>query len=575
MGSIRRLEYLKVFAAVIILILGDGWSIPVLAAPSFAPEVDITKEGSVHASTTSPGYPAELSIDGDPTTSWFSTGPEPNGVPTRFEWTQGRDDLITTIYLHGNGENGTPDFRTHYGFGSVTVRVLDASGNVVFEQKDIPLPGTPDPDVTVHPNVTGRTVVLLFSGHESKDCGGFSELQVKADRTPPPPPPALPTNAPPKPIPSATPVTVAPGAVIVSDDFNRADADRCKLGAADNALGGNRTLYFLPIFPTNGTDASKPIGANLVSGALQNNGNDFGGFQFALSPPCNVPIGTVRGTDLGQDLNIRAELLVPTNAGRLITQAGPYFRSRAAAYGDGIIGGASAGYWVQLLSTGEIVVKSLNPWAPIATGGKPASFDPGAIHTLEIAASADQLQVALDGELLSFNQDKQVVTKIHISSTSGSNDGTVGIAFGAEQNRGQIGGQRADNVIVTAFKPLDGLPIQNNFAVPPSTVAPTSTAAATATIAPVATETATSAPTIAPTVVAAVTPQVALAPTLIPSNATVGDCDADGKLTELDALCALEMSTGLRASSSQMDLDGDGTVSSRDAVIILQRAVQK
>lgn len=553
-----------------------AWGAPVSAAPPVAPEIDITREGTVRASTTYPGYPAELAIDGDPTTSWFSTGPEPNGVPTRFEWTHGRDDLITTIYVHGNGENATPDFRTGYGFGSVTVQVLDTGGKVVFEQKDIPLPGSPDPDVTIHPNVTGRTVVLLFTGHESPDCGGISELQVKADRTPPPPPPQVQaTNTPPKPAPSPTQKAVAPGDIIVSDDFNRADADRCDLGAADNALGGDRKLYYLPIFPTNGNDATHPIGANLVAGAAQNNGNDFGGFQFALSPPCQAAIGTIRGTNLGQDLNIRAELNVPTNAAGLITQAGPYFRSRAAAYGDGIIGGASAGYWVQLLSTGEIVVKRLNPWAPIATSGKPAAFDAGAIHTLEIAAGADQLQVELDGKLQSFNQDNEVVTKIHISPTSGSNDGTVGIAFGAEQNRGQIGGQRADNVIVTAFKPLDDLPVQNNFAVPTSTVAPTSTAAPTATIAPAATEAATSAPTIAPTVVAAVTPQVALAPTLIPSNATAGDCDGDGKLTELDALCALEMSIGLRASSAQMDLDGDGTVSSRDSVIILQRAVQK
>lgn len=560
----------------LLLDAGWGWSPPALAAPLFAPEVEITKEGSVHASTTSPGYPAELSIDGDPTTSWFSTGPEPNAVPTRYEWTHSRDDLITTVYLHGNGENATPDFRTGYGFGKVTVQVLDGGGNLVFEQKDIPLPGSPDPDVTVHPNVAGRTIVLLFSGHESPDCGGISELQVKADRTPlppPPPPQVQATNAPPKPAPSPTQKAVAPGDVIVSDDFNRADADRCNLGAADNALGGDHKLYYLPIFPTNGNDATDPIGANLVSGAAQNNGNDFGGFQFALSPPCNVPIGTVRGTDLGQDLNIRAELLVPTNAAGLITQAGPYFRSRAAAYGDGIIGGASAGYWVQLLSTGEIVVKSLNPWAPIATSGKPASFDPGAIHTLEIAAGADQLQVALDGRLQTFNQNDQLITKVNIPSTSGANDGTVGIAFGAEQNRGQIGGQRADNVTVTAFKPLDGLPVQNNFASP--TAAPTATAAPTGTSTLAATETSTPAATAAPTTPAAVTPQVALAPTLIPSNAAAGDCDNDGKLTELDALCALEMSTGLRVSSAQMDLDGDGTVSSRDAVIILQRAVSK
>jgi hypothetical protein len=44
-------------------------------------------------------------------------------------------------------------------------------------------------------------------------------------------------------------------------------------------------------------------------------------------------------------------------------QAGPYFRSRAAAPGDGIVGGASRGYWVQLHSNGMVRIKRLNPHA--------------------------------------------------------------------------------------------------------------------------------------------------------------------------------------------------------------------
>ncbi|MGB8648840.1 MAG: cohesin domain-containing protein, partial [Anaerolineae bacterium] len=54
-----------------------------------------------------------------------------------------------------------------------------------------------------------------------------------------------------------------------------------------------------------------------------------------------------------------------------------------------------------------------------------------------------------------------------------------------------------------------------------------------------------------------------------------GDCDGDLKLTEVDALCALEMSTGIRASRLIMDIDASGDVTSRDAVVILQRAVGK
>lgn len=52
-----------------------------------------------------------------------------------------------------------------------------------------------------------------------------------------------------------------------------------------------------------------------------------------------------------------------------------------------------------------------------------------------------------------------------------------------------------------------------------------------------------------------------------------GDCDGDLHVTELDALCALEMSVKLRAVQLIMDMDKSGDVTSRDAVIILQRAV--
>ena len=180
-----------------------------------SPESDITREGSATASTTASGFPASLAIDGDPTTSWFSTGPEPGGVPTHFTWTHGRNDLITTIFIHGNGQNRTPSFRNNFGFGNVVIQVLNAANQVVWQQS-VPLPGTPDPDVTVRPNVIGRSVQLLFTGHESKDCGGFSELRVMADRNPPTatpvPPSPTPTDVPP---PAPTPTLAAPAATAV------------------------------------------------------------------------------------------------------------------------------------------------------------------------------------------------------------------------------------------------------------------------------------------------------------------------------------------------------------------------
>lgn len=58
-----------------------------------------------------------------------------------------------------------------------------------------------------------------------------------------------------------------------------------------------------------------------------------------------------------------------------------------------------------------------------------------------------------------------------------------------------------------------------------------------------------------------------------PSGIARGDCDGDSHINELDALCALEMSVQLRPVQLLMDMDNTGDVTSRDAVIILQRAV--
>lgn len=58
-----------------------------------------------------------------------------------------------------------------------------------------------------------------------------------------------------------------------------------------------------------------------------------------------------------------------------------------------------------------------------------------------------------------------------------------------------------------------------------------------------------------------------------PGGIPHGDCDGDLHLTEVDALCALEMSVQLRPVQLIMDMDNSGDVTSRDAVLILQRAV--
>jgi hypothetical protein len=157
---------------------------PTTAAPTTRPPVpaDVTKEGAVQASSEYPGgqFPAGLALDGDPTTSWFSGG-DREGPTSTFTWTHPTDDVITAVQIVGNGANANPAFRRNFGFRTVTVNVLDAGGAVVFTE-DRDLPGTPDPDVVVTPNARGRSVQLVFTGHESPDCGGIAELTVTAAR---------------------------------------------------------------------------------------------------------------------------------------------------------------------------------------------------------------------------------------------------------------------------------------------------------------------------------------------------------------------------------------------------------
>jgi hypothetical protein len=49
------------------------------------------------------------------------------------------------------------------------------------------------------------------------------------------------------------------------------------------------------------------------------------------------------------------------------------------------------------------------------------------------------------------------------------------------------------------------------------------------------------------------------------------DCDGDGQITSRDAMCALRMSVKLTPTQTATDMDGDGQVTSRDAVVFLQQ----
>lgn len=143
---------------------------------------EITGGGWVRASSYFSGwfsdYPAELSLDGDRSTSWFSEGIAVDGDVSTYEWYTTDDHCIDHITIYGNSENEDEDFRTGFGYESVTIIVKDSSGDTVYEET-VSLEGTPDPTIDLAPDaVLGNQVILELSGHESPDCGGFSELSV-------------------------------------------------------------------------------------------------------------------------------------------------------------------------------------------------------------------------------------------------------------------------------------------------------------------------------------------------------------------------------------------------------------
>ncbi|HNF93836.1 MAG TPA: hypothetical protein PLQ75_04210, partial [Anaerolineales bacterium] len=147
------------------------------AVPTTMANAEIAAEGTVDVSSIyDANFPASLSIDGDPTTSWFSAGPDVDGT-TRFVWTGVQEDFIATIDLVSNKDNEVVEFRTDYGFESVLIQVYTAEDKLAYEET-VSLAGTPDPDIQITPNVVGQWIWIIFSGSEAQDRGGFAELKV-------------------------------------------------------------------------------------------------------------------------------------------------------------------------------------------------------------------------------------------------------------------------------------------------------------------------------------------------------------------------------------------------------------
>jgi hypothetical protein len=222
---------------------------------------------------------------------------------------------------------------------------------------------------------------------------------------------------------------------------------RCLSGAVDLDTPGG-PAYFSPAAGMNVAIERLP---GESSARVRNLGQDYAAAAFVLRRP-GCALQSTRASDLGQDFRIEMDLRVGGTGAEPIAEAGPYFRSRRSAPGDGIIGGASAGFWVQLTSRGQVRVRRLHPIATIAFTDIPGGFDPDAFHRLAVNVRGSSLEASLDGRPLEFDQAGARVFQVNLppawetASPRGVNRGSAGVAFGCDANRGKIGGQEARNI---------------------------------------------------------------------------------------------------------------------------------
>lgn len=234
---------------------------------------------------------------------------------------------------------------------------------------------------------------------------------------------------------------------------------RCSAAVPDVKLPDDRAGYLMALGDRDPASGSIQLPASAAGGqSIRHLGDDHGAIQFA-APNADCAIERMRGANVGQDVYQSVEVRVPSSGANNLTAAGPYFRSRAAAPGDGFIGGTSAGYWVLVDSTGVVRVRCLNPHTVVAFSAPAEPFDRNAFHQIEAAVQGESLQVALDGRIVTFEQGGRQTTVVSVPPTwqgppaIGNNRGTAGVAFMAIP-RGGGGGQEVRNIVVAPYRPL-------------------------------------------------------------------------------------------------------------------------
>ena len=194
---------------------------------------------------------------------------------------------------------------------------------------------------------------------------------------------------------------------------------RCGLADPDIVLPDGRKGYYLPLYRA--TITAEPSAEKAPSVAFRYDGFGRGGVEFAASDG-TCALENLRGSSIGSDLRISAELQVPAG-----TEAGPFFRARRVTPGDPIEARGNGGYWVRLHADGAVSLHSLDQPEtevnhPLVQSQPPAGFDSRLFHSLDVEARGPNLTVRLDGSPVAF-------AKAAALPARGMEEGAAGIGF--------------------------------------------------------------------------------------------------------------------------------------------------